>query len=433
MRLELGTFPVKDVVFGRQDRWRDGVLEVDRAGLLRAIARDPRIVHADLQLARPGEPVRITKVRDVLEPRVKVSGPGVVYPGVCGRPVTTVGRGRTHRLQGVAVVESADVEMYEGYDAAVEIFLDMSGPAADLTPFGSTLNLCLVVEPDRQISIFDQNDAIHAASLLVTDRLAETVKGLEPPQLETFELTRADPSLPKVVYIWCIRSSEHYSHSPYAHWTAIYGITRLTPPWLLHPNEILDGAISVGSPYHGPMATSWMYVNNPVVLSLYREHGKTLDFLGCINIRTRWTSQMEKDVTSQQAAKLAYMMGAKGALITWDSGGNDFMETIRTVQACEHLGIKTVFLTGEEPPTSGGPPLLEPLPEADAIVSTGSRFFHDDHTRGLPAMERVIGKETIAADMALPRTSGQVSARGPLPGFRGRDIYGYSRISCFDY
>jgi hypothetical protein len=176
-----------------------------------------------------------------------------------------------------------------------------------------------------------------------------------------------------------------------------------------------------------------MYVNNPVLLSLYQAHGLSLSFAGCITIRTRWTSQMEKDVTSQQAAKLAYMLGAKGAVISWDSGGNDFMETIRTVQACEQLGIKTVFLTGEEPASSGGPPLLEPLPEADAIVSTGSRFFTDESSAGLPAVERVIGKEMIASDMALPKTSGQISARGPLPAFRGRDIYGCGRISCFDY
>ncbi len=325
------------------------------------------------------------------------------------------------------------MEMYEGYDAAVEIFLDMSGPAQHLTPFGSTLNLCLVAEPDRSISIYDQNDAIHAAALLISDRLGETVRNLEPPQLETFELTDADPSLPRVVYIWCIRSSEHYSHSLYAHWTAIYGFTRLTPPWLLHPNEVLDGAISNGSPYHGPMATSWVYVNNPVLLSLYKAHGKHLNFLGVINIRTRWTSQMEKDVVSRQAAKLAYMVKAQGAIITWDSGGNDFMETIRTVQACEKLGIKTVFLTGEEPPSSGGPPLLEPLPEANAIVSTGTRFFTEEGVEGLPPVERVIGKEIIAASLALPKTGGQISAKGPLPSFRGRDIYGFGRSSCFDY
>ena len=38
--------------------------------------------------------------------------------------------------------------------------------------------------------------------------------------------------------------------------TGTYGMTRLTPPWLLHPNEILDGALS--GPYRTMFATSWI-------------------------------------------------------------------------------------------------------------------------------------------------------------------------------
>ena len=64
------------------------------------------------------------------------------------------------------------------------------------------------------------------------------------------------------------------------------------------------------------------------------------------------------------------MLGAQGAMVTWDAGGNEFIEVIRTVQACERVGIKTVFLTSEDDPTGSAPTMLEPVPEADAIVST---------------------------------------------------------------
>ena len=69
-------------------------------------------------------------------------------------------------------------------------------------------------------------------------------------------------------------------------------------------------------------------------------------------------------MTSNQAAKIAQQIGATGAVVTWDAGGNDFMEVIRTVQACEQIGINVVFLTFEEHPDNGSP-LLEPLPEAE--------------------------------------------------------------------
>ena len=95
MRLELGSFPVRTISFGPATRWDAGHLTVDRAAALAEVRRDPRIVTADLELAAPGDSVRIWPVRDVIEPRIKVEGPGQCYPGICGRDIATVGAG-TH-------------------------------------------------------------------------------------------------------------------------------------------------------------------------------------------------------------------------------------------------------------------------------------------------------------------------------------------------
>src|SRR5207253_2936486 len=87
-----------------------------------------RIVTAELEIARPGESVRIWPVRDVIEPRIKVAGPGVCYPGICGRDIATVGEGRTHRLAGMGVVEVSSVNWHDAGGDFVETYLDMSGP-----------------------------------------------------------------------------------------------------------------------------------------------------------------------------------------------------------------------------------------------------------------------------------------------------------------
>ena len=63
----------------------------------------------------------------------------------------------------------------------------------------------------------------------------------------------------------------------------------------------------------------------------------------------------------------------RATAVTWDAGGNEFIEVVRTIQGCERLGIKTVFLTSDDDATDGAPTALERLPEADAIVSTS--FF----------------------------------------------------------
>lgn len=429
MRLEMGTFPVREVTFGSQTRWHEGVLEISCEELIELIRRDPRIATAEIELARPGESVRIWPVRDVIEPRVKVEGPGTVYPGICGRPITTVGEGRTHRLAGIGVVEVSNVGWHDAGGDYVEVFLDMSGPWAELIPLSKLLNVCVVVEPDTMLGIEAQNDAVHKAALVVADRLAETIREASAPDYEIFELRPGDPSLPKVAYVWCLHSPQAMSGSLTTFCTTIYGLTQLTPPWLLHPNEILDGAIT--GPYRTAFATSWTVANNPVLLELYRRHGVDLNFLGCVAFRTEWTTQHEKQLMANQTAKLLRMLGAQGALFTWDAGGNEFIEVIRAIQACEHLGIRTVFLTSEDDATGGAPTMLEPLMEADAIVSTS---FFKTATLGLeplPSVERVIGNPTKAIG---PLRDHIVPTAGSLPPPpRYDDHYGFNRLSCFEF
>jgi glycine reductase complex component B subunit alpha and beta len=429
MRLELGTFPVREVDFGSHTRWQDGLLEIDRQSLVELVLRDPRIATADIDLAKPGESVRIWPVRDVIEPRIKVEGPGVVYPGICGRPITTVGQGRTHRLAGIGVAEVSGVNWHEAGGDYVEIFLDMSGPWAELIPMSSLISVCVVVEPDPALGNEAQNLAVHNAALVVSDRLAAAVQDLRPPEREVFELCPVDQTLPKVVYIQCLHSPQAMSGSLHTFCTASYGLTQLTPPWLFHPNEILDGAIT--GPYRTALAMSWTVANNPVLLDLYRRHGVDWNFLGVIGLRTEWTTQHEKQLMANQTAKLAQMLGAQGAIVTWDAGGNEFIEVIRTIQACEQLGIKTVFLTSEDDAAGGAPTMLEPLREADAIVSTSFFKTRTLEVPELPAVQRVIGHQT---KLIGPLRDQPVPTAGPLPPPpRYDDHYGFNRLSCAEF
>ena len=435
MRLELGTFPVTDARFGSPTRYADGLLEIDRAAILGAVREDPLVAEVSLDIVRPGDSVRIWPVRDVVEPRVKVDGPGVTYPGWFGRSIETVGRGRTHRLSGVGVVEVSSVNWHDAGGDFVDEYIDMVGPWAALVPQARLVNVCCVVEPAPSLAIQTKNEVVHRATLAVADRLAHAVRALAPPALETFELGPAPPALPGVVYIQGVHSPQAMSHSEHTFCTGTYGMTRLTSPWLLHPNEILDGALS--GPYRTMFATSWTVVNNPVLLELYRRHARTLRFVGVIVFRTEWTTQHEKDLMAEQAGKLAKMLGADGAIVTWDAGGNEFIEVIHAVRACERLGVKTVFLTSEDSAEGGASTMLKPIPEADAIVSTG--FFNTKYLElGLmPPAERVVGYPTKSAGRAVDATIGAapiVATAGAIaPPWRYDDHYGFNRLSTFAY
>jgi len=426
MRLELKTFPVRDVVFGSKIRWQDGVLEINRDGLLEEVRKDVRITRAALELARPGESVRIWPVRDAIEPRIKVEGPGVAYPGLCGRAIDTVGQGRTHRLAGVSVVEVSEVLPHDGGGDFNTIFYDMSGPWADAIPLSKLINICFIVEADPHLTVLDQNDAVHKATLLICDRLAECTRESHAPETEVFEQKTVDPALPKVVYIPHLHSAGAMSGNPTNGFfcaTTTYGMSQLTSPWVLHPNEILDGAIT--GPYR--IASSWHIANNPILLELYRRHGVDINFVGVIAVRTEWTTMAEKELMCKQTAKTAQMLGAQGAVIAWDAGGNEFIEVMHTVRACERVGIKTVFLTYEDEATGGAPTLLEPLPEADAVVSVSIPPFQPET---LPPVKKVIGSPTM---LVGPVREQVIDVAGPLPAPRYNDSYGFGRLSGVEY
>jgi len=108
LKLEIGRIHIKDIQFGDSTFVEDGVLTVDKAGLIASLKEDERIKDVQVDIARPGEKVRIIPVKDVIEPRVKVEGTGAGFPGVTSK-TTQCGQGRTHVLYGAAVVTVGDI------------------------------------------------------------------------------------------------------------------------------------------------------------------------------------------------------------------------------------------------------------------------------------------------------------------------------------
>lgn len=420
MRLELARYPVHRIEQGNQTGWSAGVLTYDPDELTALICQDRRVREVRIDIAHPGDSARLINVHDVLEPRIKVDGQGQTYPGVCERDITTVGSGRTHCLAGLGVVEcverSADISR-DRYESRGLSYLDMSGPGA-VTPYSQLCNICLTFQMASGLSDEDWDETKRAAVLRVADRLAGTTVGQAPADVERFDLSVTDSSLPGVVFVANLRSAEHRVGPRSGIGTAVYGITRLSAPWLLHPTEIMDGAIT--------RKTSWMQVNNPIVLDMARRHGSDFNFLGCIIARTNWTSQREKHLAALRVADLAAMLGAQGAVSMVDVRGNRFVEAILGVQACERNGIKTVLCTLEEPNENGqAPPLIFSTPEVVSAVSCG-----DAEVPGpFPAVDHVLGTWEPSDDWYAERPG---EGGGHLADY-WVDVYGWGRVGCVDH
>ncbi len=179
-RLELGHINIKDIQFGPESKIEDGVLYVDEEAVKAIVLEDERIKDCKLDIARPGESVRITPVKDVIEPRVKVEGRGGIFPGVISK-VDTVGEGKTYALKGMAVVTAGKIVGFQ------EGIIDMTGPGAEYTPFSKLNNLVVVCEPVEGIKQHDYEPAVRFAGFRVAVYLGELARELTPDKTEVFE------------------------------------------------------------------------------------------------------------------------------------------------------------------------------------------------------------------------------------------------------
>jgi sarcosine reductase len=435
MILEMSEFPVRRLRFGNHIGYQSGTLEVDRAALTRLVLEDQRIETAEFEIASPGEQVRITGVRDVVEPRVKPDGASQVFPGALG-PVIGVGAGRTHRLSGMAVIATAAYEgtVRAGTGVQRSALIDMWGPGAAASRFSSLVNLVLILRVKEGLAEFEAHSAIQKAEFEVAKKLAEATVGFKPECKVSYDLSAHTPELPHVVLIQGCITQPAQSHSGVSY----YGLPiRESLSTAMHPHELLDGAITTNTTRGiGYYPTTWDWQNHPLALELYQAHfcGK-LNFAAVILEKISYETHHGKEVIAHNTAQLAASLGANAALVTWTGSGNAFVDVMLTIRACERLGIKTVLVTYEYGGKDGvDSPLLYYVPEADAVVSTGSR----DRWLELPAANRVIGpyhEIKILSYPGAPMTPADgpltLDARDMIAG--GVDNWGREKWTCKAY
>ena len=411
LRLEVLSIPVEELRLGPSTGVSGGALTVSPREIAGLVLEDPRIADVEVDAASPGDDVRIVHCLDAVEPRTKPAGEGAVFPGFLGG-METAGAGRTFRLEGVSVLASSRYPRpFSGLLQAREAVVDMSGPASVCSPFSQVRNAVLVYAPAPGVDNEDYDDAVRRATLRAARFIAErAVRSLAGDgggggpaggglESAVFDFSRSDPALPNVVYFYQLQGQ-----GPMAD-TFLYGrpVHDLVPT-LIHPNEVMDGAVVSGvhvyALYKNP---TYMHQNNPVIWELRARHGRSLNFAGVIINRGHNYTQEDKERSSQWAAKLARMLDADGAVLTAEGGGNSAIDLMLACRYMEQAGIKTVVLSGEGPGADGyGFPLFYTAPEADAVVSVGS----EDETVSMPEVGRVIGGGRLL--------DGETPSRGPF-------------------
>ena len=382
MRLELGHELINDDQFGNDTKIENGVLYVNKEELIALIKEDEHLKEVDLDIARPGESVRITPVKDVVEPRVKVEGPGGVFPGILSK-VDVVGSGKTNVLKGCAVVTTGKIVGFQ------EGIVDMTGPGADYSPFSKTVNLVLTCEPVEGLKQHDHEKAVRFAGFKAAAYVAEAAKELTPDTVEVYEIdtllegVKKYPELPKVGYVQMLQTQG------LLHDTYVYGVdAKEIVPTIMYPTETMDGAIVSGNCVSAcDKNTTYHQMNNPVIQDLLAVHGKELNFVGVI-ITNENVYLADKERSSNWTAKLAEYLGLDAVIISQEGFGNPDTDLIMNCKKIEQKGIKTVIITDEYAGRDGASqPLADADPLANAVVTGGNA----NEVIELPAMDKVIG------------------------------------------
>ncbi len=72
MKLEMGSFEIRQIEFGSKTSLNNGKLTVNREELIRNLAEDKIFSEVGLEIVTPNENTRIIHVLDAVEPRLKV-------------------------------------------------------------------------------------------------------------------------------------------------------------------------------------------------------------------------------------------------------------------------------------------------------------------------------------------------------------------------
>jgi glycine reductase len=382
VKLELGKILIQDVQFGDKTEVVNGTLFVNKEEIVELVLEDDRLIGADVELARPGEAVRIAPVKDVIEPRVKVTGGGALFPGMINK-VEQVGSGRTHALVGATVITCGQIVGFQ------EGLIDMSGPAAKYCPFSKTNNVVLVIKPADGLETHDYETAGRLAGLKVAAYVGEAGRNIEPDEVVVYEtkplLEQAlqYPDLPKIGYVHMLQSQG------LLHDTYYYGVdAKQLVPTFMYPTEIMDGAIVSGNCVAPcDKVTTFHHLNNPIIEDLFKRHGKDLNFMGVV-LTNENVFLADKDRSSDMTAKLCHFLGFEGVIISEEGYGNPDTDLMMNCQKVSQKGIKVVLITDEFPGRDGkSQSLADTVDEADALVScgNGNMIIH------FPPMEKVIG------------------------------------------
>lgn len=377
-------YPVHSIQWGESTKYIGGALFIHKQDIinqLEAIGVLHDLEITNIEIVSPGTKTRIVNIFDIFPARYRMDEGAVNYPGVLG-PMQTVGNGNTAVLENFAVITTSS--RFNKYHK----LLDMDGIGSKLSPQSKLFQVVICATPkDERLPTAKYNYCLKKIGLSIGCFLAKIASQTTAPSEKSYTLGQAKNILPKAVYV-CMLASHQISE---AGEPILYGDdTAGLMPTILHPNEILDGAVI--TPYWSLSIDTYSLINQPVIKSLYERHQKELELAGvvvCVSHITRDKRERSAHMATQLAAEA---LGADIAIVTKVGGGIPESDLMMTVEMLEEKGVKTVAIVWSYVGDGSVRDSLSTFSEkADALVSAGMQ----DEWVTLPQQDYVIGGDKI--------------------------------------
>lgn len=380
MELKIRNIKIEDINFGKITKIENEILTISKNEIQELLLEDERILEVDINIARPGESIRIIPVKDVIEPRAKLDGEA--FPGIDGS-LEEVGKGITYALKNCSVITTGPIVGFQ------EGIIDMKGPLTEYTPFSKLNNLVVNIKKKDGVNQHEHEQAVRIGGIKVAHYIGKKALNYKNYKEEVYKWdnltvkTQEYTNLPKVAYVYqCVGQG-------LLHDTYFYGKDIKTMvPTMINPLEIFDGALISGNCVSaGSKTTTYHHQNNAVINECFKRHGKEINFIGVVlNPMTTFLSDKYRNAII--TSRTVEMLGVDGVIQSQEGFGNPTTDLMMICKRLENKGIKTVLISNEDAGVDGK---SESLPdgtiEANAMVSTGN----SNATLRIPAMDVILG------------------------------------------
>lgn len=360
---------------GSGTRFTNGRLILDPTEVAAMVEADGRIRDARVHVVQPGDDVRLVHVLDVVQPIARLNGgKQAVFPGIL-TPPDEVGMGPILRVNGLKVTVLGVIPAVDSFFTQQEGILEMGAGSADLSPLTREPHVVLDLAADPDLEPMAAAEAYRNAALVVAKYVGEFAAGNGRREGVLADVPSVSgpvshPERPLRLIHICEVSAFGSLFD-----TLIVGRSaRGMLPTILSPHAMAGGAV-VSADYHyaGQRNYTCYYQANPVEHAIKAAVPGRFEFLGTVVLPVGG-DDTRKRAAAAFAAHLAQLSGAEGAVVTAVAGGNAHLDVMFAVRECERRGIAAVLSIVEMAgPTGSDPGMVDTVPEADLMVSTGNR------------------------------------------------------------